>query len=502
MLKNLIYIEVIYGLALCLAVSASPKGPGRSALLLASPMILLAPAMAFLSPTIPLIHLGLFALVVGLGRTRGITAGLGVAGFLVTPGFSFDVTLAGFDVISIELGTTLASAGIVALLSRHGGTRQKLTWLDFACLSIIVITAIEAGRGTSVTNIARAFFDQTITYGAPYFLVSRALRSKRDITDFFHVVIAAGTALALLLIYEALASWPLYRPAIERFGAVLEGGDSVKIRAGWLRAAGPIIEPTSAAFVASLCLIAAVAQHSTFRSPALACCVRIVLLVGMLAPQSRAAVLGSLIGTIAVFAYRGRAVRTLIAAACALVTAALLLSVVGGTGRVNAYFTAGSQTGLDDYRNRLLTRGIEEFTRHPILGTAKADIYRRLGDLTQGEGIVDFVNAYLYVALFSGGVGLLVFMAALASYLYLPWRFRSALTRHADRSDPVPSLAAFAFAATSASSVMLFTTWLGGRHLTFLFMVFGASKAASLYSGRLGQRRLPSPDIRAPVLVK
>jgi O-antigen ligase len=126
-----------------------------------------------------------------------------------------------------------------------------------------------------------------------------------------------------------------------------------------------------------------------------------------------------------------------------------------------------------DYRARLLTRGMEEYWKSPLIGYSQPEVLSRLADMRQGEGIIDFVNTYLFFALVSGAIGVICFIAAFVFYIRGMLRFRGALGR-ADRSLAVP---AFLVAGLVMPMEMLVFTSFGGRCEVMVFVLFGLAAA-------------------------
>jgi O-antigen ligase len=99
--------------------------------------------------------------------------------------------------------------------------------------------------------------------------------------------------------------------------------------------------------------------------------------------------------------------------ACAI---CVLIIYIGGL----AVPSIGSMLGLNssgvlnrDYRQDLFSRGMEEAYKHPLIGQSVPDVMASLIDLKQGEGIIDFVNTYLFILLTTGFIGLVAFVTAI-----------------------------------------------------------------------------------------
>ena len=120
-----------------------------------------------------------------------------------------------------------------------------------------------------------------------------------------------------------------------------------------------------------------------------------------------------------------------------------------------------------------------------------------LRDLTQGEGIVDFVNSYLFVALIGGLVGLAGLITALGVPIFATWR----LQRHNLLIPSNGRPAAFAFSVATSVVVMLAFTSLGGRTTTMLVVVLALMSAVLNEAAKLRwQRPIANTDKSVAVL--
>src|SRR5690242_14959810 len=77
---------------------------------------------------------------------------------------------------------------------------------------------------------------------------------------------------------------------------------------------------------------------------------------------------------------------------------------------------------------------------HPLFGDQNA--YSKLQDLRQGEGIIDFVNTYAYVAVFYGLAGLICFAGFILIALTKTYRMVRAVRDDAELAHLGSSLVA------------------------------------------------------------
>ena len=281
-----------------------------------------------------------------------------------------------------------------------------------------------------------------------------------------------GITLSAILIYETARAWPIYNQLYANYdvSTLL----IVKARGGVLRSGGPFVEPTSAAMVLATCILALWLSRDYFRSRWQSMLLFAVALIGLSAPQSRGAWLGLLTAMAMVLAFRGRFAQ--------LVRSTIVIGATGSMLILAAQFSpylsetlglSGGSSETSQYRRLLFDRGIEEFWHSPVWGYSMPEVTRRLSDLRQGEGIVDFVNTYIWILLISGAIGTLIFVGAFVNFLLRMLKFR----RPAGDDNSGVIAASFIFAGLAMPMEMLFFTSFGGRPGFFVFVMFGFAAA-------------------------
>jgi O-antigen ligase len=188
--------------------------------------------------------------------------------------------------------------------------------------------------------------------------------------------------------------------------------------------------------------------------------------LGILAPQSRGGMIGAVVVLLCYAFYRyGTAGLAKTVAFLTPLAAAYLLRASSKTAAV----TDAQDTA--DYRQQLFTRGMQEFWKSPIVGETMDRVTARMEDMRQGEGIIDFVNSYLYFGLALGAIGVVLFCIVLyypAARLYLQ---RARLNRHI----PTGTFAGFAFGSLIAAGVMLAFTSIPQRPIIVTLVIAGTS---------------------------
>jgi O-antigen ligase len=119
---------------------------------------------------------------------------------------------------------------------------------------------------------------------------------------------------------------------------------------------------------------------------------------------------------------------------------------------------------------------MQEFWKNPIIGDNYANVVARMQDMVQGEGMVDFVNTYLYFALFAGAVGLVIFCV---SFL-VPMARLVTIRRALPPGSAEREVAGFCLAVLMSAAVMIVFTsylkrpsifWLASASLAMMIVV-------------------------------
>lgn len=428
------------------------------------------PLLAWSLPNIWLLYAAMIALVPLLARRLRMVAPLYLFSVLLLPGLDGPVSIGGLKLLDFGMHDALATGAAVAVAlsaERRPITRPEL---DLPAIGVILLLAAALARDTTLTNNMRMLANVVMDFAVPYYIVSRSIRTIEDLQACMVWLGCAGAILSAVLIWEVIKAWPIYNELYGHYGVptlLL-----VKARGGLLRAGGPFVEPTSIAMMMVTCVLALWLSRRFFRTRLHHGLLLALLLVGVAAPQSRGAWVGLFLGVAVADAYRGR-VTQMAAKLLPLAAAGALLFVVaqGSSGLSEAVGLTGGSAESGEYRRQLFDRGMEEFRRSPVWGYSLKDLSVRLADLRQGEGIIDFVNTYLWIMLISGGIGLGVFVGAFLFLLTRLWRARGVRRGAVGHRD----VATFAVAALVVPMEMLFFTSFGGRSACFIFVAFAFS---------------------------
>ena len=417
--------------------------------------------VAFLSPSQWVLHAAALTIIPAFARTRRDAAMLLIIASMATPPFYTVLVFEGLKLVRWSVQNSLALGALFAFAIARGPIIARKPRADVPMLLLLALFVVVAARESSFTNFLREICTALFTFGVPYWVVTRSIDPMTDSRRLLLWISAAATMIGVISIYESMTAWPLYRAAGSLFD--LHGAGMFVTRMGFMRAAGPLTNSTVLGYVLAFAFIAAILSRRCFRSGGAQARVVTIISAGLLASQSRGAMLGAAVAVLMLLLFNPRGRTGAIAVLGVVVASLFSLIMLGMT-----YFEASAADTLD-YRKQLMARGIEEFREHPLLGDTLDAVSARLSDLTTGEHIVDFVNTYLYFALLAGVFGALLFLAVILIPPITLWRAR----RRLPAEPEYLALARFCFAFLIASAMMLGFTSLSDRMTVLLMSAVG-----------------------------
>ena len=479
------FVYACASLAVGLVVFAILAVPVARSLVLRqlAPALIASQALAFFSPNLVLLNAAMIFTIPIVARQRYHVAPIYLFLLLTLPTLQYPLVLNTFYIVSYGVDTSLGIGALFAVFLTSRDYRSTTVTSDVLISVLWLYLVLILSRSTSLTNYIRIALDQALLLLLPYAIFRKTLSSHRNVQYAIIGLIAASMALSALAVFEALRSWPIYRTVYDHYHLILGSDASVKIRAGLLRSPGPFTEPTSFAFCLTIGAIILLSARSIFGSRNGWSCAVLIVLIGLLAPQSRGAWLGAVIGALALLWYRrdwGALWKQLFAATFAVGIVAVL-SFLSGRLSAAVNFYGGLSLG-GDYRVSLLSRGIEEFWKRPWTGASVPDVLFYLRDLIQGEGLVDFVNTYLFMALVGGIIGLVIFLGILTTPLFILLRARSRFFRARVNFRLLQvNRASVWFALLASTLAMLALTSLGARTSILLTLVILLASTVSKF---------------------
>ena len=337
----------------------------------------------------------------------------------------FEGTLPGFGVIEhlfdINHSRLLGLLILLPLAVRLSRTQDRLKWGEFGSdwfmLGYLVLNvAINFGVSTATHTMRGSFYLMVDTL-IPYYVASRSIRNVAMFRDAIASMVAGLLVIALIAVFEFGKHWLLYAPLGTALGLNL-GGVHYLARESLLRAVGP----TGQSIVLGYLLVVAMGlwhgfAHEVSRSAWYAAI--LLLAGGLIASLSRGPWVGAL-AVVVVFAATGRQAGSRVTKlALAGGLGAVLLMLTPYADRVIDFlpFVGTVDAGNVTYRAMLYEVSMSVISQNPFFGSPIFLSNPVMEQMRQGDGIIDLVNSYLAITLYSGFVGLIAFCGIFAASL-------------------------------------------------------------------------------------
>jgi hypothetical protein len=273
----------------------------------------------------------------------------------------------------------------------------------------------------TVTSVVRdsvlyKFTDVFLTY----YVASRALRSSQAFRDALGAFVAGAMVFCLVLVFESVRNWLLYRAVDDALGAALGTGGIYLRRAGLLRAEGTAGQSIVAGLTASIAMGLFLYIGGLIRSlPWRAACFGILTL-GLIAALARAPWIGTVFMFLVFFALGPSPMSNLLKMGGVFVGAAILLVLTGADDRVIDFlpWVGTVDANTVEGRERLATVALQVIRENLLFGRYDYGTLPALEVLRDGSGIIDIVNTYIIIALRGGITSLGLFIAFIAAALF------------------------------------------------------------------------------------
>jgi hypothetical protein len=419
--KTLIYLDGLFLLGLLFFRWALASG-GRTLIDARTvAIVLVVPVLLIFLPKVEMAYACVLVIAMLAPSRPELCAGY-VLMLPLVPELGLEYSIGGIYVTNLSTTSALGLGALLGLLWTRRTTRLHARKYDVAVFFLVILMTFIAARGLPATSYVRALFDQTLTIGAPYIVVSRSIGSESDARAVISRLYLAGALAAIIAIFEASRHWALYDVMTIHFGLESRSISVLNVRAGFMRSAGPLLNPTASAVFLAILPAGLWGIRSYFHKSGYYA-LTALLLLGLLATQSRGGWIACAAGYCACWAYRGLKIRV----ACAVVLAIGLYWVASvvlpENGRLaESLGRTGAAADTMDYRRLLLENGLVEFRSHPVFGQPMADLLVSMRSMVQGQGIVDFVNAHLFVTLTSGSLGLAAWLLIWGTPFAAAWK--------------------------------------------------------------------------------
>jgi O-antigen ligase len=308
-----------------------------------------------------------------------------------------------------------------------------------------------------------------------YFTVSRTCQSRNKIVDAAASFCLACGVMASIAIFENLRHWLLYLEVVGNWGFPLRDVDWLT-RGVELRAQASAGHPLSLGFLLAIAFGLWLYLKTHVQRGPRRIASPLLLWGGLFAAFSRGPWLGAVTAYFTFFAAGPRAASRLAKGALLALGVGLLIMLSPIGDRIlDVLPIMGNKADANIiYRERLSERGWEIVMRHPLFGDRFP--YPEMEDLRQGEGIIDFVNSYLQVALNYGLIGLSLFL----SFILLGISRIFARTRALMHSDPDLALLGVSLIACIVAALeMIYSASFGLGAQKMFYVLAGLATAYS-----------------------
>ncbi|MCB2017480.1 MAG: O-antigen ligase family protein [Hydrogenophaga sp.] len=312
------------------------------------------------------------------------------------------------------LGLVLLLPVAASLIQRSSTPRIGSSPVDLMVVGYLALMSILTFRPGNITSALRDVFTLFIDIFLPYYVVSRSIRSEDGFRQAMTGFVMAAMILSLHAVFEVLWSWKLYSGVLSVlginpwiFGGYLE-------RSGLLRPNASIGNSIALGYVVVVALgfffyLRQFLSKSSQRLVGTG-----VLVSGIVASLSRGPWVGAAFLAIVYILISPHTMKRLLQLALgAAVTFGVLNLHSSGQLLIDMLPIVGTaEQGNVEYRANLLTSALPVIERHLMFGSHDFLQAPELQVMMQGEGIIDVVNSYVGVALYSGLFGLLLFVGA------------------------------------------------------------------------------------------
>lgn len=374
------------------------------------------------------------------------------------------------------LGVTLLLPAAVSLFTRTTTPRVGSSPVDWMVVGYVLLMSLLTFREGNVTSGLRATLSLWIDIFLPYYVASRILKNEDDLKNAITGYLIAVMLLALIAIFEVVRSWKLYQAVLGALGVseYLFGG--YLARSGLMRPNASVGNSIVLGYLLVVGLGFFLYLKRFFLKPFHRVLGGVLLVGGIVASLSRGPWVGAVFLLITYALMSPNAFKRLGSLTLGGVVLFVILSQLpGGQVLIDMLPIVGSvEQGNVEYRANLLTSAMPVIGRNFLFGSHDFLAAPEFQALFQGDGIIDVVNTYVGVALYSGVVGLLLFLGTFSFTLH---QIRQGI-RIARQQDPrIAVLGRALFATVAAIMLIIYTvSSIGGIPVVY-WSVLGLSVA-------------------------
>lgn len=336
----------------------------------------------------------------------------------IVPGFggiNNFLSLTAFNIFAIIILLPQMVAGERFRPAGAGGGLADLAFLGFS----LVVMAL-CFRDTTWTDGIRRAVVYFLSALPPYYAFSRIEWTREKLRLFAAALAIPLAALALIGVAEVAMSWHFYLPAVRHWG--IKFAAEYAVRVDMLRAYASVFGPITFGLFLVMGLSFVTALLRPAKAKTLVAAAWAAIAAGLVVTFSRGPWAGAAFALLVYALTSARPMSVLFRLGAVGVAGLAALAVTPfGDGVIDLIPGLGqSEASTIEYRERLFEIGWRVAMRNPVFGST--NYLASMEALRQGQGIIDIVNAYLYVVLNTGLVGLGLFILANLAAMFGLWR--------------------------------------------------------------------------------
>lgn len=310
------------------------------------------------------------------------------------------------------LALTLLLPTALSLAQMNSTPRIGTSPVDWLVIAYVLLMSLLAFRDGSVTGGVRSMFSLAIDILLPYFAASRSIRSIEGLRQAMAGFLIASMTLALIAVFEVMRTWRLYTAVLGAIGLSEYMYGGYLTRSGFLRPHGTVGNSIALGYVIVVGLGFWLYLRQFVARPIFRLLAVSLITLGVVASLSRGPWVGALLLVVVYVLTGPNVVSRMTMLALAFVVAIGVLSLLPkGQILVDMLPLIGDTEQENvEYRANLLRSALPVIQQNFLFGSSTFMDAPELQVMRQGEGIIDIVNSYIGVALYSGISGLLLFV--------------------------------------------------------------------------------------------
>lgn len=282
---------------------------------------------------------------------------------------------------------------------------------DKLVIVIILLNTILLMRGTTFTDALRTGFEGFTDIFLPYYAASRAIKDFSQLKKVMIALVMACLIVGAISAYEFRTAWLLYNPltsALEvnwNMGKYLGREDSI-------RAIASLGHSIILGYIMMVALGFYLFIVPSIKSKFLKLAGFALILAGLISSLSRGPMVGTAMLLLVFLAFGKNVTKRFTLIFVAVIFALPVLNWVPGGQKIINLIPFIGETDKEnvEYREKLIDRSLLIIERYPVFGVFDPKQEPEMEDMVQGEGIIDIVNSYLIITLYTGLVGLSLFV--------------------------------------------------------------------------------------------